>query len=536
MRLSDALKNPDELQRILKTPEGMALLPQLHALAQQLDTLTTAIRSRPDLAFLPNRPQEEFLRAKTWGAGLFSGNRMGKSTAAVLKSLALSMGYHPFLAPEDPDYFLRLHWVTGAPRIEVPNVGRFGITDYKAWERDVVNEWEKWIPKGTYRYVRNTQNNVTKIVMQNRSVIHIMTREMDDITWEGGKIDWAVFNEPPKEQHFKATLRGLVDTHGPWYMCLTLLDSEPWIFDQVWERGLREPEKITIIEGSTEDNLIERGGVLTREAVEDFASFLTEAEYAARVMGRPIYASGQVFKQYRPTIPWRIDPVPIRSNWLRVMAIDPHPQKPFAALWGVVDPYTDTLHLIHELYSERIKTIEEFADQVKKIETEILFDQIDANGNLHRGPLGRPTIRWIDPAASEPVTTDKRTNVQRELAKHGVYCARWDRADKDNRIMVAQDWLRPRVDSGNPVTQVWTTCPRLDYELRHWYFEPKTGKPKKTGNDLIDCWLAFVSANVIKMASKFVPEAGSRVHPLKWGTFNKTTTDEFKFQKSHTNY
>jgi hypothetical protein len=442
-------------------------------IAKNLQVLKRMLRKFPQLAYIPNPAQDKFHCSTARGRGCFWPNRVGKTVALVNEAHAHAMGFRIWYPRDHPARNVN---------IGVPNVGRLYVNDYKAWERDVEKEWVKWVPPGTYRFTRNTQGNVTKIVLDNRSVIHVMSYEQAPRASEGGQIDWACFNEPCPKVHFTATLRGLVDTNGPWWMCMTLLEDEPWIYDEIWE-GASGDANMEIIEATIEDNLLEHGGVLERAHVEEFAKFLPEDEKAARLYGKPIFAQGRVFKAFHNSEPWVTHPIDIPPHWPRFCAIDPHDRKPIAVLWAAVDPETGTVYAYDELYDATLNTIEKVAEAIKLKEKE----------------HGTPKIRWMDPSGTKPEKTSG-ANVQATFAKYGILCTTWSRQDKAVRIIRTRHWFECREKGNQPTIVVFDHCKCLIYELSHYVYDRSTGKPVKRNDDLIDCLMAFANADIVKLS------------------------------------
>ena len=55
----------------------------------------------------------------------------------------------------------------------------------------------------------------------------------------------------------------------------------------------------------------------------------------------------------------------------------------------------------------------------------------------------------------------------------------------------------------------------FDGEMRHWFTDSKTGKPRKLGNDLIDCWLAMVYKNVLQIGKNYSTEQSTEAVTTK---------------------
>jgi len=502
--LQEFLNDPETLREVLETPEGQKLIPELVRLFKLGDEFAQACKTEPLLGFMPNVTQDRFFKSKVRGKVMSSPNRTGKTTAAAIKMRCMAEGVYPFLPEDHPDYHVRLYWVKGQPKIQVPNRGRLYVNDYKAWERDVQKEWEKWTPRHSYKYVKDGKN-ISRIQMNNGSTIFIMTQNMEQEASEGGEIHWCAYNEPPKRGHFIAAQRGLMDTNGPWFGAMTILEAEPWVFDQIYTASQTDPN-IEIFEGDIEDNMTHRGGVITQDAVDEFDKLLTEDERQSRLHGKPIFLSGQIMKPYKRTPPFHIEPHALPNSAVFFNFIDPHPKKPFASLWLAACPELEQVWAIRSMYGDLDNTniphrdIDHFVEDLKKIEKEpwLMFYDPDTGIESPKA-IGRPYARFIDPAANtrDPI---KGLTVRRELANRGIHCRSWTRADKDTKIITAKRWIQPDANTGVPTVQVWSTADRLDFELRHWFWDPKTGKCRKDYDDCIDCLLAAVGHDIIKMA------------------------------------
>lgn len=490
------IEDPELIRKVLETREGQKLIPEFVRLFEQANEYLAACKREPMLGYIPNGPQDRFHRSQVRGRVMSGSNRTGKSTAIVAAMRAHAKGYRDWLPEGHPNRDVKLHWVKGAPPIQVPNRARLYVNDYKAWDRDVRKEWEHWVPSNEYKYVR-AQKNITEIQMTNGSVIFIMTNEMKQEASEGGEVHWVAYNEPPKRPHFIAAQRGLTDTNGPWFAAMTILDAEPWVFEQIYTAAIDDPQ-IEIFEATFEDNLIENGGVLTREGIAEFAKFLTEDEKQARLYGKPLQAAGQVMKPYARRHPYYIEKHPLPAGTVFFNFIDPHPKKPFASLWLAVDPENEQVYAVADLY-EPCRDLNEFVKRVRKIESQPLDFYDPKTGKQYTSAMGRPYMRFIDPQAKQrdPISG---LNVHRELANRGIHCRPWSRADKETKIIKARSWLYIQDSCDLPKIQIWESAPRLDFEMTNFFWNPKTGKVIKYNDDCIDCLLAAIAHDIIRLA------------------------------------
>lgn len=494
--------NPELLVEALDGDEDGGVAALLASLERDTKLLFRFLKKFPQLGYVMNRAQRRAHMAYERAIACFWPNRVGKTVFLVNRAHAASQGERKWLPKYDPRR--KFTWKFEDPdsgeveeyQMTVPNVGRLYVNDYKAFERDVQQEWESWVPQGTYKYTKNTQGNVTKITMDNKSVIHIMTYEQSPTAAEGGRLNWACFNEPCPKTHFTATLRGLMDTNGPWWMAMTLIDEEPWIFDELYEAGHHDPN-IAIIEASIEDNCRENGGVLTRKFIAEFSKHLDEDERTARLEGRPKFAAGKVFKGFHKKEPWIVEKALLLDHWPRFGAIDPHDRKPDAVMWAAVDPGSSTVFIYDELYDSDLHTVSEVCHEV--------------NGRDKTRP--KPTMWWIDPAATKPDPISG-SNVQFEYQRHGIIADTWSRADKTSRIIRGRDWFKVREKTNLPKVVIFERCSRTIWELGRYMYSPKTGKPTKDDDDLVDCFLALCNVDIISLASTWIPKEPTKTYSL----------------------
>ena len=245
---------------LMASDDGRALLMYMRRSVAQLYTIRDFLKHNPIYGYVPNRAQDRFHYNPARGRGCFWPNRVGKTVGLVTEAYAHAIGKRLWLHPDDEFYHVD---------VRAGNVGRIYVTSYDKWEQDVQQEWERWIPSSEYAFERDGRH-VKKIrFARTNSVIYLMTNDQKFKVSEGGKLDWAAFNEPISKPHFTGTLRGLMDSNGPWWMNMTLIDEDRWIYDEIWEMAETDSE-IAVIQADLADNLVANGGSLTIEAIEAF--------------------------------------------------------------------------------------------------------------------------------------------------------------------------------------------------------------------------------------------------------------------------
>ncbi len=287
-------------------------------LVQLLDEQEKAHEEDKIGLYKPHPGQEAFHRSKAKIRLIVTGNRFGKTTAAVMEAIWLALGIHPY------------------HKIQVPNRGKLYAESYSSFMESMVYKFQEWLPQ---KYLdkkkpitKNPLGQITGYNFANGSTIRIGTYDQQEGKAESSNWHYVGFDEPPTRQLYVANLRGVIDFGGLMWFSMTPL-SEPWIFDELYEPGLQHAKKyIEVFEGDSRDN-----PHLDKESLQIFMDELTPAEFDVRVKGKFKKLQGLVIDTYDPFIS-DIDPFEIDERFVLYEGIDPHPSKPNAALWKAVDP------------------------------------------------------------------------------------------------------------------------------------------------------------------------------------------------------
>lgn len=91
-----------------------------------------------------------------------------------------------------------------------------------------------------------------------------------------------------------------------------------------------------------------------------------------------------------------IEPFEIPQDWMRVMAIDPHPNTPFASLWVAINPQGE--YFVYRELQQEHSTLREFVETIKRIENEsrerIKFRLIDPTfATVEQTAIGVPSVK-----------------------------------------------------------------------------------------------------------------------------------------------
>jgi hypothetical protein len=221
-----------------------------------------------------------------------------------------------------------------------------------------------------------------------------------------------------------------------------------------------------------------------------------------------------------------IPEVPLPQDWTRWMALDTHPVKPHAALWGAVSPHGD-LHIYREFWPSKVYnrvgqvpddenqyTIREFVKCLKYLESK--------DNPLNYGQDEVIFERVIDYAArgfgkgtnDAPTQSNFQKRFEDEMRDLGMRNWKFADAIKDHQSGEAEvnQWLFPRsiLDPGKDdfvlksKLQIHTSCPELLWQIRNnrrrnqTAIEAATKDPElkrvEKRNDLTDCLRYLVMA------------------------------------------
>jgi hypothetical protein len=389
---------------------------------------------------------------------MFGGNRSGKTTCGGMEFLFHLTNLYP-------------KWYPQANKLPLPIKGRIIAKDFQKGVGEVIIPFfEEWLDMSIVaKKIRNPIGIPVKWILKNGSVFDILTHEQDVEQFEGwkGNILWC--DEPPPRNRYIASLRGLVDFRGKNWLTLTPL-TQPWIYDEIYCRS--NGTNITAVVTDITDN-----PHISKEAIEEFTSKLTEEEKEARLHGRFLHLSGLVYKEFNPDI-HIMEPPKIQESWTRYFAIDPHDRKATACLWMAVDPQ-DNHYIYDELHLGGMD-IEQIAHAI----------------HAQEGDL-KPHVRLIDPHMDKENELVGGFNVRKELMKHGVYC---QRASSDpvlgkSRVRGA---LQPRYSNlqktEKPQLRVSRQCTKTIYEFQHYIWAEYKDKDygqkdavRKKDDDFMDC-------------------------------------------------
>jgi|Deesub1362A_J573_1020465.scaffolds.fasta_scaffold00107_74 hypothetical protein len=187
-----------------------------------------------------------------------------------------------------------------------------------------------------------------------------------------------------------------------------------------------------------------------------------------------------------------VQPFEIPNTWTRVMAIDPHPQKPIYGLWCAIDPrghHWFYREVKFEMDDGRPMTVPESAMEIIRIEGQAK-EKVKA--------------RFIDPTHAK---VEQKTlgikSIHELYRRQGLFFKTANR-DFNTFFHRFSDML---AEVPEPMVHIFQSCPEFIFQLKTYTWDSwaslrareekgRKDRPKKVNDDFIDCAKYIINANV----------------------------------------
>lgn len=426
-----------------------------------------------------SQAQREFLAAATPVVAAFAGNRFGKSTVLVVRSLIECLKAE-FL-PE------RLR---GFKRFDAPAHGwLLAPTEDKIFD-SLKPAFERWTGAEFFRggsWGKAFNGERMMLSFSNGSTISFKTYKQDPSTLGGASLHFVGYDEPPPRDHREECLTRLADHDGFEMFAMTPLQTNTgWVKREIFKK--RESPDITVVRGSMHDN-----PTLSKSAVARIlATYHSDLWRRAREFGDFVDVGGQIYEEFERCV---IDP-PARAELALddvVVGVDPGIRNAgivFAAF------SKDNLATVFSELLLQDKTVEDYAKAI--------WATLDAWGIRRTAPLF-----VIDPAARSRGQVNAQS-VQAALAVLGIGCA-----DGQNAVEAGIQQVRGRLQHRRLL--ISRACVRLRDEADEYAAEDRPDgefKPIKQNDHLLDAlryacmarpWFPQVEALAPERNLGFVP-------------------------------
>jgi hypothetical protein len=398
--------------------------------------------------YTPNPVQFKAHKSKARLILLCGANRIGKSVFG-----AVELTWH--LTRKYPD------WYPHERRFNRPIKAVVVCLENPIIEKVIEPKIRQFLPLDyVTTWKRVTGGYLNRIVCKDGSMVDFLTNEQDDMAFEGADWDFFWGDEPQRKRKYDAIMRGLVDRQGRGVITFTPL-IEPWMKEDLVDKA--DGVRIDVITAAMRDNLFDIKGnpILSKEAIDEFESVLSEDVRETRVYGKFFHLRGTVYSEFSEIHTIEFDyqpPDPV------IAVLDPHDRQPHHVIWAIIDRNDDLF--VHTEMAIHC-TVDELAKRVRS----------------HEANMGyRMRRRFIDPNfGRKPLITTGRNFIQ-EMSFAG--CSGWHEADdaKDEGHLKVKEYLH--YDSRKPLSH--TNKPKLYFHkqrvpltiksMRNYQYEEWIGK------------------------------------------------------------
>lgn len=379
------------------------------------------------------------------------GNRSGKTTGGIVEDIWWLTGRHPYRPTPPP-----------------PIRGRIVTVDFtNGLEKIILPEFARWIPPSDLingSWEDSYDKQLRTLTLENDSFVEFMSYDQDLDKFAGTSRHFIHFDEEPPESIYVENKARLLDTGGSHWFTMTPVEGMTWIYDEVYEPGIRGEGGITVIEVDMTEN-----PYLSQAEVQHFISGLSEDERNARVHGKFVQLGGLIYKHFDATpgglhvLKEYHDPP---KDYVWILSLDHGFNNPTAALWHSVDP--DGRVLTFKEHYQQGWTVDKHAARIHEI-----------NKELGRGPdiyIADPSIRNTDPITG--------TSIHQEYVKYGIPFTLANNDVAAGLIRTAK-YMEPRGD-GKAMWHVTQNCHNLIRELQRYRWATYSSKKIAAQNNAFD--------------------------------------------------
>lgn len=506
----------------MSEPENLAELSDDAFKAKFGELLSLAQNERRDNQLLWYKPVSNVMMAihesPARVLGIGGGNGSGKSEGALLEGVMAATG----VFPESLKHLAKTKWrgpiavrviieslTTTLYPVILPKLQHFKWTgvDQPGGERGhwgwipkwclIDGSWEKsWTEKlRTLRVLCRDPEDLNRITGE--STITFMSKDQDPSDFASGDFHIIIHDEPPTLAIWRESQARTMRVAGRMIVAMTWPDDPAipvdWIFDEVYEPGMRKDRGIEWFNIYTTDNRN-----LNQKAVAEQAADWSTETRNVRLYGQPIRFSNRVHPHFTDlTQYWcftcgkttlaKENPAPrgledkwsceacgsvqvcefnhvkefsATDKWPAVWILDPHPRKPHMFLWALVDP-SDDLWVIADGALDGDPT------EVRKLTL-----------NMERNLGLNVTHRVMDPNMALSPSSAKRGVCWRdEFDAAGLACALADDSHVGRERL--NQFLKPDTGRWQPRIHFHPRCKDTIHQLkRHTWQDRKLGSER----------------------------------------------------------
>lgn len=353
-----------------------------------------------------NEPQVDFIYADTPIQAAFCGNRFGKTTALVIKTLVQCLS-----AQDVPDWLLPAKiWYPGENTVRKGTAARIVVPTFDALHSVVIPAFMEWTPRAALKggsWGKAFNKQLAILHFENGSFIDFKTYQQEPQAMAGAALHMVGYDEPPPWDVRRECRVRLTDFGGFEMFAMTPLNvNTSWVRKEIWRK--REHPDITVIKGSIWDNPL-----LDKTEVERTLSQQTEVWRRAVEFGDFIDLGGLVYPDFERAVCDR-PPINKLTGWTKSLTAGANGLQDIIV---AIDPGVRNAAFIWIGFDAENRAYV-FAEGLLQNATPVQYAEFIKRVNAAWG-IVEPPLYVIDPAARQRAQVNADT-VQSELLRQGI--------------------------------------------------------------------------------------------------------------------
>lgn len=359
----------------------------------------------------------------------------------------------------------------------------------------VPTEIAKWWPKGKYEATKAGHPYPSEYKVGDW-ILEVMTYEQDKEQHEGANLGAVLFNEPPP-QHLWTPNISRLRNGGIAVVGMTPLTQAAWFFDDVVPRHTEY-----VFYADVESACKQHGtrGHLEHDHIQKLISEYSEEEREARIQGKAMYLKGLIFKTFFPNVHVLKNDIKPPFGAPVWQSVDPHSDKPFAAIWAFPDARGDIY--VHDEWPNE--------DFYKMHNCQLTIrDYKKIFGDKEEG--WKVDKRIIDRHFADTASASNKRTLRQELAAIGLIYHPSYKAEEEIdtgiekiRRHLAYNTSEPLSSLNQPKLFISPKCTNLIKSLSRWSRDPDNGKVQDAFKDFVDC-LRYLLMDNLKISAPMPP-------------------------------
>lgn len=335
----------------------------------------------------------------------------------------------------------------------------------------------KWFPKEGWTSEKAGKQYYSQY-HANGWFIDVLTTDQEVRQFEGGTFGLIIMDEPTPQPIYNACI-GRLRLGGLLLVVMTPLTSAAWFYDQIVPQVPGQ-----IVYADIEDACIEHGlrGHLKHDDIQRMIKNWPPDEVEARAHGKAMYLKGLIFKTFDPNVHVLKEDIKVPYGAGVWQVVDPHSDKPFAAIWAFPDSRGD-LYIFDEWPNGdfyKMHNCQLTIEDYKKI-----FTEKEKGLTVHK--------RIIDRHFADTASAVNKKTLRQELQAIGLNYWPSYKAEEEIETGILKVRERFSYDTSKVLTSInqpkifiSPKCKNTINSLSKWARDPKDGKVQEGYKDFCD--------------------------------------------------